>query len=81
MQNTLTERDRNNIHIAMLKRSKKSFNEEDRDPEQVIADDYDGDHDSYLEAMARYLGVPLESDQEQEEPDSPALREDKNRSK
>jgi len=31
---------------------------EDRDVDQVVKEFYDGDIDKYLEAMARFLGLP-----------------------
>jgi hypothetical protein len=53
---SLTEKDRLKIsHIITL-----NTDEEDRDPQEIIKEDYGGDIDLYLRTMAEFYNIPID---------------------
>jgi len=58
---TLTEEEKRAIYEAIRRNS----HSDDRDPCEVITEDYGGDAEQYLRSMARWYGIPIGSKRQQ----------------
>ena len=54
----LTQKEKNAIRSAII----NSMNPDDKDPDEVIEEQFNGDEEAYFRVMARWHHVPIGSD-------------------